>query len=270
MKLHGVEHRLYRWDVPGEQLPLIALHGFTGSGTDFAPIAQRLGRTIVAPDLVGHGETGVPERPWSMAQVVESVSLMVDSLGWEKYGVLGYSMGARIGFSYAATRPPGLSALIGVGVSPGLSGAREREDRIRHDEALADRILTVGVQKFLEEWSEMPLIRTQSNIPVLWRSAMDEARQKHVAEGLAASLRGHGAGAMEPIWSQLSECGLPALLMAGSRDEKFVSLGERMAQLLVGGEFQVIEGVGHCAHLEAVEVVVERIHEFLGVVDNGP
>ena len=269
MRIHGVEHHLYRWEVPGEQLPLIALHGFTGSGADFAPLAQRLGRTIVAPDLVGHGATGVPEDPWDMPRVVESVSRMIESLGWERYGVLGYSMGGRIGFSWATTRPKGLLALIGVGVNPGLSDASERAERVRADEALAERALSLGAESFLDEWSELPLMRTQRNIPEVWRTAMRESRGQHVAAGLAASLRGHGTGAMEPIWEHLSELQVPALLLAGERDEKFVSLGQKMAQRLSRGEFQVVEGAGHCAHLEALERFVECADRFLGVVDGG-
>ena len=38
---------------------MVALHGFTGSGADFDPLAARLEIPVFAPDLLGHG--GAPD-----------------------------------------------------------------------------------------------------------------------------------------------------------------------------------------------------------------
>ena len=62
---------------------------------------------------------------------------------------------------------------------------------------------------------------------------------------LAAVLRGVGTGTMEPLWDRLGELTMPATVLAGERDAKFMALGERLAGALPRGELVIVEGAGH-------------------------
>ena len=76
---------------------------------------------------------------------------------------------------------------------------------------------------------------------------------------LAAVLRGMGTGAMEPLWERLRTLTMPATVLAGAEDPKFVALGERLAAALPDGELVVVPGAGHGLPREAPEAVVAAL-----------
>jgi pimeloyl-ACP methyl ester carboxylesterase len=78
---------------PARGLPLLALHGFTGSGADFAPLAAALGRAVIAPDLPGHGGTSGP--PLGVAACADALALLLTRLSLRRVDLLGYSLGGR-------------------------------------------------------------------------------------------------------------------------------------------------------------------------------
>src|SRR5256885_8701454 len=81
--------------------PFLLLHGFTGAKEDFTdwldPLAQR-GWYGVAPDLRGHGGSAQPEKEtdYSFAIYADDVAKLVDALDWDRFVVLGHSMGGMI------------------------------------------------------------------------------------------------------------------------------------------------------------------------------
>ena len=93
-----------------DDAPAVAcLHGVTGSGRHFEPLAARLAPAyrVVAPDLLGHGDSP-REPPWRLADHVDAVEASVGEAGvW-----VGHSFGGRIAFEHAARRPDGVGRLV--------------------------------------------------------------------------------------------------------------------------------------------------------------
>src|SRR5438552_11578188 len=81
--------------------PFLLVHGFTGAKEDFTdwldPLAQR-GWHAVAPDLRGHGGSSHPEKEtdYSFEIFADDVVRLVDTLGWDRFVILGHSMGGMI------------------------------------------------------------------------------------------------------------------------------------------------------------------------------
>jgi len=50
---------------------------------------------------------------------------------------------------------------------------------------------------------------------------------------------------MEPLWDRLSELRMPATVVVGERDAKFVQIGQRLAGELPNGELVIVDGAGH-------------------------
>jgi 2-succinyl-6-hydroxy-2,4-cyclohexadiene-1-carboxylate synthase len=250
----GVGINVRQWGAnAGSSRGTLALHGFTGSGEDFAGLATSLGGQFAAVDFVGHGGSDSPEsiEPYSMNFAVSVVFEVVKVLGWDTVDVIGYSMGGRVAVSLFSQSPIWLNSLTVVGAHAGIADDVERRQRVEQDNRLADRILKIDVDNFSDEWEKAPVLLSQSNIsePVL--EGLRSRRRENVALGLANSLRGMGAGAMPPVWAELGQCEAPALFVTGSQDEKF----SRLAALLTGavqtGRHVVLDGVGHTAHLES-------------------
>jgi pimeloyl-ACP methyl ester carboxylesterase len=116
-KLHVVDRRS---DGPG--LPLLLLHGFTGSGADFRHIfdleALQRERRVVVPDLPGHGATGGPMPPRIHRDSAASVIALLDELGIERCVAIGASLGGNTLLHVATQAPTRLAAMVVVAATP--------------------------------------------------------------------------------------------------------------------------------------------------------
>src|SRR5262247_1029776 len=99
------------------QRPLLMVHGFTGAKEDFTPWLDQLadlGWHAVAPDLRGHGASSKPaeESAYSFEVLADDVLRLADVLGWDKFVLLGHSMGGMIAQFVARSAAPRLAGLI--------------------------------------------------------------------------------------------------------------------------------------------------------------
>ena len=232
---------------------LVLLHGFTQTGRSWQPVLQALAARYraVAPDLPGHGALA-DRRPASFAACDAYVRALADG----RPTLAGYSMGGRVALHAALALGDRLERLVLVGASPGLADPVERAARAADDAALADRIEALGLEAFVREWGEQPLL---AGMPRGIRELADADRLRNTAAGLAAALRGLGTGAMPSLWERLGELALPVELVVGERDEKFRAIAERMAAELTDARLHVVPGAGHAVHLEAPDAVAEVI-----------
>ena len=245
-------------------MTLLGLHGFGGCGLDWEPLAEALGRTIVAPDLLGHGTAEAPESAEEYRAVNMVESVMAERSTAAPAVVLGYSMGGRVALRLALAEPEHVRAMVLIGAQPGLKNPEERAERIARDQALAGQIEENGVEWFCEHWAEQPMIRSQQTIPDAIRLAMGQRRLRNRSHGLAGALRGFGQGAVEPVWDELGNITVPTLLITGANDAKYCALARRMMERLPMAQHREIENAGHCAHLENLRGTANAIAEFLG------
>ena len=87
---------------------VLALHGWLDNAASFVPLAAHLdGIELVAVDLPGHGRSAhlPPGADYSFAAAVNTVLDIADALGWERFSLLGHSMGAGIASLVAAACP---------------------------------------------------------------------------------------------------------------------------------------------------------------------
>ena len=243
---------------------IIALHGFTGCGADFDLLGHHLGRPLVTPDLPGH--RGAPEIGGvRMSDAVRAVAEAVaaPAVRGGPVDLIGYSMGGRVALAFALADPGSLRRLVLIGAGPGIADEAERRTRRRRDEALGRQLVGEGLSGFLEMWGELPLMATQRRMPEPWRSAQLARKARHDASGLAAALRGYGAGATEPLWAGLSGLTQPVLLVTGAEDDAYGATAAAMLERLPVGRHVVIAGAGHAPHLEASGPTAEVIRGFL-------
>lgn len=234
------------------QTTTVVLHGFTGSAAAMAPLTSRLLDPVLALDLPGHGSGPISDDPadYTMAAAVAGVVSATAHL--ERFALVGYSMGSRVSLHVALAHPDRVTSLALIGARPGIDDATARAERIAADEALADRIESEGIEWFADYWADRPLFATQRTRLSVDKQA--ELRSQRLAcdpRGLAHSLRGMGAGAVDPIGCRLSELSMPCALIAGSDDAKFAAIAQQMAAAMPRATVCTIPDAGHAAHLEA-------------------
>ena len=276
---YGLTTRLepvHQWSGASDRpAPIVALHGFTGSGEDFGPLAPLLEREFLAPDLPGHGgaQASMSAASYSMERAVGGLAELLDRRAaapavFMRPVLLGYSMGGRIALSFAAAFPERLAALVLVGASPGLADEEARAARRAADSALADRIEAEGVLAFAERWAKHPIIASQARITQPYLREMRRRRLGNRPWGLANSLRGVGTGAMPSVWGALPDLRVPTLLLTGEEDLKFRGIAREMRALMPEARHEVIPGAGHCAHLERPEATAAAIQTFLDAISS--
>ena len=231
---------------------VLLLHGFTATGASWDPVRRLVDAGLYepeAPDLRGHG-TRADDRPVTIAACVEDLRQA------EPYVLAGYSMGGRVALHLALAQPDLVRRLVLISTTAGLEDEHERAERRTADDDLADGIERAGVEAFARSWAAQPLFADQ---PPEIAAAAHRDRLRNRPEGLAASLRGMGTGAMDPVWDRLGELTMPAAVLVGERDAKFRELGERLADELPNATLTVVPGAGHSVHLEAPGAVVAAL-----------
>ncbi len=238
--------------VAGDGPPVTLLHGFTQSGRSWRELISRMpeGWKWIVPDLRGHGETRIsPGAPCSMDACTDDVVALWDTLGVDRSHLVGYSMGGRLALHVAARRPERVLSLLTIGAHAGLD-EEARAGRRRGDEELAERIEKDGLEAFVDYWGSLPLFAgIQRRGPAYAGEVRAERLKNHVA-GLACSLRGMGAGVMEPLWDDLAAVQVPCTFVAGQLDHGYVASARRLAATVPHGRAEVVLRSGHSVHQE--------------------
>ena len=253
-------------------LPVVLLHGLTGSASTWDALATSLaeaGHPVVAVDLIGHGASDAPEAEarYAIERVADDLVALLGELGHRRARWLGYSMGGRVALLLAARHPESVAALVLEGATAGLADEGERVGRARADDALAGRIERHGVAAFVDEWERLPLWESQRSLPAAVRERLRAQRLGNTAAGLARALRGMSVGRQPSLWEELGSLRSPTLLVAGSLDGKFTAIAREMARALPNATMEPIEGAGHAAHVERPQAFARAVLRFLGGVD---
>lgn len=254
----------YHIRAAGEGPPLIVLHGFTGASVNWEPFFSSWGRhvQVFALDIIGHGRTDAPANPerYTMNRAALDLVTILDGLAVDRAHILGYSMGGRLALTTAVRYPNRVKTLVLESGSPGLKTQRERAERSKRDEALADRIERDGVASFAEAWGKLPLFATQSAAA---REKLYRQRLQNRAHGLANSLRGMGTGAQASLWNDLSTLAVPVKLVTGEYDEKFCKIAAEMAARLPNADFEAVPEAGHTVHVEQADIFDKMVIEYV-------
>ena len=128
----------------GEGPHVLALHGWLDNAASFLPLAAHLRAIdLVALDLPGHGHSAhlPPGADYSFASAIASVLDAADALGWDRFALLGHSMGAGIASQVAAACPQRIERLVAIEALGALSELPERTVSRLRDAVTAERAL---------------------------------------------------------------------------------------------------------------------------------
>ncbi len=257
--------------VVGDGAPVVVLHGFTGSIETMHDISDALATTrrVVAVDLLGHGMSDAPVETAAYAMEAEASRLLavLDHLRFATVDVVGFSMGGRVALSLGVAAPQRISSLVLIGARAGFTDGPERAARVGADAALANRVETVGVAAFVDEFYSQPMFASRCRLGQDALAADRQRRLQATPQGLAGSLRGAGAGAMAPLQHDLGGLTVPTLLVVGEEDDvRFHTAAAEIAALAPETSVAIVPGAGHAAHMENPAAVLDATKRFWGTL----
>src|SRR4051794_6971107 len=93
------------YDIDGDGVPVVFLHGLTFDRRSWRPIVERLDGSVrsIAIDLPAHGDS--PGVPAPLEAVAAQVHELLTSLAVERPIVVGHSMSGGLAWIYAAAYP---------------------------------------------------------------------------------------------------------------------------------------------------------------------
>jgi pimeloyl-ACP methyl ester carboxylesterase len=104
---------------------VILLHGYAETSLMWRPIMPQLGErfTVIAPDLPGIGDSGIPADGLDMKSAAIRMHALVRSLGVQKAEVVGHDIGLMVAYAYAAQFPAEVQKLVVMDAFlPGVQG----------------------------------------------------------------------------------------------------------------------------------------------------
>ena len=102
--LHG--HRVC-FRRRGEGPLIVLIHGITGRSEQWDPAIEHLaeGHAVLAPDLLGHGESAKPRGDYSLGAYASAVRDTITALGHDRATIVGHSLGGGIAMQFAYQFP---------------------------------------------------------------------------------------------------------------------------------------------------------------------
>ncbi len=110
--------------------PLLALHGWLDNAATFERLAPLLCEQfhIVAPDFPGHGRSDwrAPGAWYHHVDYTGDVLAIADALGWQRFDLLGHSLGGGVATALAAACPARIGRLMLIEALGAIAAAPEK------------------------------------------------------------------------------------------------------------------------------------------------
>lgn len=249
--------------------PVFYFHGFGSSRLGVHPndlLTRMLGVRLIAVDRPGIGLSD-PRPGRRVADWAKDVSYLADTLGLDRFSVMGYSAGGAFALACAACLPervlsatlvsstapmddPALRALHNpswqrmarVGrLAPWL--VRSMFDRVARE---AQRNPNSVMENALEEM--LPADRELASQPAYYTSILLSAQEAYTQGGQGAA--GDALALIRPWGFKLSSVRPPVVLWHGEEDQNWpVTLGQYLAQSIPARHANFLPGEGHLIYL---------------------
>ena len=268
--LHG--HRVCFREA-GEGPSIVLIHGITGASDQWEPAIEQLAgeHAVLAPDLLGHGESAKPRGDYSLGAYASAVRDTMVALGHERATIVGHSLGGGIAMQFAYQYPERCERLVLVS-SGGLGRevhALLRASTLPGSEWVMPWLLhpkVLGAGDAVGRLLGFLRLRAGTDLAEVARgfaSLGDAEARSAFIESMRAVLDpgGQRVSALDRLY--LTET-LPSLLIWGSADPVIpVEHGRVAHELMPGSRLELLEGVGHFPQLERPHHFAQLLAEFI-------
>ncbi len=268
--IHG---QRVRFRTAGEGPVLVLIHGIAGSSQTWDDVIPSLARdhTVIAPDMLGHGESAKPRGDYSLGAHASGLRDLLAVLGHDRASIVGHSLGGGVAMVFAYQFPERAERLVLVG-SGGLGP----------EVSIAIRAASLpGSELVLPILASTPILRVGGAVAgVMGKLGLRAGPDvEEIARGFASfgdwearrafvhTVRavvdpdGQRVDARDRLY--LAE-GMPTLFVWGERDRIIpVRHGREAHDLVPGSRLAIFERAGHFPHRDDPMRFVEVLRDFM-------
>ena len=248
--------------------PLLLSHGFTGAKEDFGDWMDAFadeGWWVVAPDLRGHGnsEQPVDEGLYSLVTFAADLLALADDLGWDRFSMVGHSMGGMVAQEMALQAPERIERLVLMDTHHGPVEGLD-PDTV----AIAvDVLRTQGLPALLALIAELPAAeKAPSELRVhAERPGYAEFGESKVNRASAAMYAAMGVELTSRAdrLADLAGLSMPVRVVVGAEDAGFLGASRRMAETIPTADLVVIPDAAHSPQFENPQAWWDAVAPFL-------
>jgi pimeloyl-ACP methyl ester carboxylesterase len=268
--LHG--HRVF-YRAAGSGPVIVLVHGITSTSATWANVLPYLAErfTVIAPDLLGHGESAKPRGDYSLGAYASGIRDLLMALGHERATFVGHSLGGGIAMQLAYQFPEHCERLVlvssgGLGrdITALLRAASLPGSELVLPLLVNERVLGAGRM----------VGRLLGRVGLRVHTDLGEVLRGHasLSDGEARSAFLHTLRTIVDPWGQRVDASdrlylaqaLPFLLVWGERDPIIPVEHARAAHRLVpGSRLEIFPDAGHFPHLDDPLRFVRLLSDFM-------
>jgi pimeloyl-ACP methyl ester carboxylesterase len=260
--------------MAGDGPPLLLLHGIGSNRETWRPVLEPLAQhfTVVAPDLLGHGESAKPRADYSLGGFANGMRDLLGVLGMERATVIGHSFGGGVAMQFAYQFPERTDRIV-LEASGGLG--REVTPLLR--------VLTLpGSAMVLAALDALPANLAVRTVAAIARRLPEGplAADTHEVVNVLQGLRGsESRSAFLHVLSHVIDwsgqlvtmrdraylaAGMPIMVMWGEGDTVLpVSHATAAVESMPDARLMTFPGVGHFPHAERPEEFTKAVIDFV-------
>ncbi|RZU34052.1 alpha/beta fold hydrolase [Blastococcus saxobsidens] len=271
--VHGHKRAFIR---AGDGPALLLLHGIGNNCQTWAKVIDRLAEThtVIAPDLLGHGNSDKPRGDYSLAAYANGMRDLLSVLDVERATVVGHSLGGGIALQFAYQFPERCQrlALVGSGgLGPELS-AGLRAATLPGAELVVTALAGVsgplrtglqGVERVGRATGWRRVGDLAQAVDALLALKDVEARRAFLRtlRGVVDA-RGQAVTALDRLYLADS---IPMLVVWGGRDPIVPARhAETVRELVPSARVEVFDDAGHWPHLDEPGRFCDTLLDFIG------
>jgi pimeloyl-ACP methyl ester carboxylesterase len=250
---------------------VILLHGYTQTSRMWRPIIPLLAEkfTVIAPDLPGVGDSGIPADGLDMKTAAIRVHALAKSLGIDKARVVGHDIGLMVAYAYAAQFPSEVEKLVVMDAFlPGVAGWEDVYNNpgiwhFRFNGPTPEALVRGRERTYFEHyWNDF---------------AADKARSLSEADRVAYAAAYARPGRMRAGWAYFvsfqqaakdfaelsrTKLAMPVLAIGGEKANGAL-LGQQMKLVASDATMVVLKDTGHWVLEERPKETTEALMKFL-------
>jgi pimeloyl-ACP methyl ester carboxylesterase len=253
---------------------VLLVHGMAGTSATWTHVLPALAQrfTVVAPDLLGHGESGKPRRgEYSLGAHANVLRDLLNALGHERATFVGQSLGGGVAMQMSYQFPERCERLVLVS-----SGGLGREVNVilraltfPGAEYVFPLICTPRLRdagNTVASWLRGAGLRAAPAVEEMWRSyaSLAEADTRRAFFRTLHAVIDLGGQAVSATDRLYLASHVPTLIVWGADDTIIpVSHGVAANEAMPGSRLVIFDGVGHYPHCEDPERFVQVLIDFI-------